>query len=287
MDNARRHFLKVASTLASGIAIAGVGSQITGCNAGSKLSANKNVFGLQLYSLRDILPKDPTGILKQVADFGYKQIESYEGPKGMFWGMKNTEFKSYMDDLGMNIISSHCDYKNNFERKADEAAAIGMKYLLCPHLGPQKNLDAFKLAAETFNKAGEICKQRGLRFAYHNHDYSFKKVDGQYPQDVMMQNTDKGLVDYELDMFWVVAAGQDPKEWLNKYPGRFTLGHVKDRQGTQTTTLGTGNINYPSILKDAEKAGMKYFIVEQEHYKGTTPIASAKDDAEYMKKLKV
>lgn len=283
----RRDFLKVATTVASGAAITGVAGQIAGCSPGSKVSGrSNNEFGLQLYSLRDDMPKDPKGVLKQVASFGYKQIEGFEGPKGIYWGMTNTEFKRYMDDLGMQIISSHCNYKENLERKADEAAAIGMKYLMCPYLGPQKSMDAFKQAAKTFNKAGEICKQRGLRFAYHNHDYSFKLIDAQYPQDVMMQNTDKALVDYELDMYWVVEAGHDPVVWFRKYPGRFKLGHVKDRGGKQTTTLGKGNIDYPSILKEARKAGMEYYIVEQEEYEGTTPLAAVKDDAEYMKKIK-
>jgi sugar phosphate isomerase/epimerase len=185
------------------------------------------------------------------------------------------------------MVSSHCDYKKDFERKADEAAAIGMKYLMCPYLGPQKDLDAFKKAADGFNKSGQICKQRGLRFAYHNHDYSFKKVEGQYPQDVMMQITDRELVDYEMDIYWVVAAGQDPVEWFKKYPQRFRLGHVKDKKGNETATLGSGTINFPAVLKEAEKAGMKYFIVEQEQYTGTTPIAAAKDDAEYMKKIRI
>jgi sugar phosphate isomerase/epimerase len=287
MNNQRREFLKVATTLASGVALTGISNQIMGCNTSSKLKGSNKPFGLQLYSLRDDLPKDPKGILKQVASFGYKQIEGYEGPLGLFWGMKNTEFKNYMDSLGMQFISSHCKYDEDFERKADEAAAIGMKYLMCPHLGAQKDLDTFKKFAATFNKCGEICKQRGMRFAYHNHDYSFKKVEGQYPQDVMMQNTDKALVDFEMDMYWVVAAGQDPLEWFKKYPGRFVLGHVKDRKKGKTATLGTGTINYPAILKEAEKAGMKYFIVEQEQYEGTTPIAAAKDDAQYMKNLKI
>jgi len=283
----RRDFLKVASTLVSGVALTGIGSQIAGCKAGSKLIGNNNVFGLQLYSLRDVLPADPKGILKQVASFGYKQIEGFEGNKGIYWGMKNTEFKSFLDGLGMQMVSSHCNYKQDLERKADEAAAIGMKYLICPSLGNPKTLDAFKQAAETFNKSGEICRQRGLRFAYHNHAYSFKQVEGQYPQDVMMQSTDKALVDYEMDMYWVVAAGQDPVVWLNKYPGRFKLGHVKDKKGNETATLGTGTINYPAIVQVAKKAGMEYFIVEQEQYEGTTPIAAAKDDAEYMKRLKI
>lgn len=287
MNYQRRDFLKTASTLASGIALAGVSNQLMGCSAGAKLDGYNKTFGLQLYSLRDDLPKDPKGILKQVASFGYKQIESYEGAKGIFWGMKNTEFKSYMDSLGMQIISSHCAYTVDFERKADEAAAIGMKYLMCPHLGPQKDLDTFKKFAATFNKAGEICKARGMRFAYHNHDYSFKKVEGQFPQDVMMQESDKSLVDFEMDMYWVVTAGENPIDWFKKYPNRFVLGHVKDRRNNQTATLGTGTIDYPTILQAAKKAGMKYFIVEQEQYEGTTPIAAAKDDAEYMRRLKV
>jgi sugar phosphate isomerase/epimerase len=287
MNYNRRNFLKVASTVASGVAITGVTSQFAGCGSTSKLGGNKNTFGLQLYTLRDPLPKDPQGVLTQVASFGYKQLEGYEGPKGLWWGMKNTEFKSFLDALGMQMVSSHCNYKQDLERKADEAAAVGLKYLMCPYLGPQKDLDAFKKAAEDFNKSGQICKERGLRFAYHNHDYSFKKVEGQYPQDVMMQITDKELVDYEMDIYWVVAAGQDPVEWFRKYPNRFRLGHVKDKKGNETATLGTGTINFPAVLKEAEKLGMNYFIVEQEQYTGTTPIAAAQANAEYMKKMKI
>lgn len=283
----RRDFLKVAGTIASGVALTGVSGQLSGCSTASKLSGKNNTFGLQLYSLRADLPKDPQGVLRQVASFGYKQIEGFEGPKGIYWGMTNTQFKRFMDDLGMQMVSSHCNWKENLERKADEAAAIGMKYLMCPYLGPQKSLDFFKRAAEDFNKAGQICKQRGIKFAYHNHDYSFKKLEGQYPQDVMMQIADKDLVDFEMDMYWVVAAGEDPHTWFQKYPGRFKLGHVKDRGGKETTTLGRGNIDYPTILKAAQKGGMQYFIVEQEQYEGTTPLAAVKDDAEYMKKLKI
>lgn len=287
MNYKRRDFLKITTSAMSGLALTGIAGQLAGCHASSKLNGNNNTFGLQLYSLREDLPKDPKGVLKQVASFGYKQVEGFEGSKGIYWGMTNTEFKSFMDDLGMQMVSSHCNWKTDLERKADEAAAIGMKYLMCPYLGPQKSLDLFKKAADDFNKAGQICKQRGLRFAYHNHDYSFKKVEGQYPQDVMMQNTDKNLVDFEMDMYWVVAAGQDPVEWAKKYPNRFVLGHVKDQVGKETGTLGKGTINYAAVLKETEKQGMKYFIVEQEQYAGTTPIQAAQDDAAYMKNLKV
>ena len=238
------------------------------------------------------MPKDPKGVLKQVSSFGYKQIESYEGKDGMFWGMSNTDFKKYMDELGMTIVSSHCDINKDFEKKAAEAAAIGMKYLICPYKGPQKKLDDFKKFADEFNQKGEICKKNGIRFAYHNHDYTFKELEGQLPQDLLMTSTDPSLVDFELDMYWVVAGEQDPETWLKKYKNRFRLCHVKDRtkgatEAADTCTLGEGSIDYSKILKTAKENGMEYFIVEQEKYTGTTPLKAAEVDAAYMKNIKI
>ena len=290
----RRDFLKFGAA-GTGLAF----SSIAGNSLLSSLLQEENAkkvkkFGLQLYTLRADFPKDPKGILKQVAGFGYKQVESFEGPKGMFWGMTNKEFKEYLDDLDMRIVSSHCDINKDFEKKADEAAAIDMKYLICPYLGAQKTLDDYKKKAELFNKCGETCKKAGLRFAYHNHDYSFQLLEGQYPQDVMMMNTDSTLVDYEMDIYWVVTGGQDPIPWLKKYPNRFTLSHVKDRKKNvgaadkdASVIIGQGSIDYPRILKEARKQGMQYYIVEQEQYDNTTPLAAAEADAVYMKKLKI
>ena len=293
MNNQRRRFLKLSATIGAGLAVSPFTNTLMGCGPSAKTDLQNN-FGLQLYTLRDEMPKDPVGVLKQVASFGYKQIESYEGPKGIFWGMSHTEFKKLMDDLGMTITSSHCDINKDFDRRAGEAAAIGMKYLICPHLGPQKSLDDFKRFAETFNQRGEVCKKNGIRFAYHNHDYSFKLQEGQFPQDVMMQNTDKDLVDYEMDIYWVVTAGQDPEAWFKKYPNRFPLCHIKDRQRNVpltekknvSVTVGTGSINFPTILKTGAANGLKYYMIEQETYEGTTPMAAAKANAAYMKNFR-
>ena len=296
MTYKRRDFIKNTGAIAAGFALTSIAGKLAGCNAANKVTAsNSQPFGIQLYTLRDDMPKDPKGILKQLSSFGYKQIESYEHDKlGMFWGMKNTEFKTYLDSLGMKIVSSHADINKDFERKAGEAAAIGMDYLICPWLGPQKSLDEYKKAADKFNTAGEICKKNGLRFAYHNHDYSFQLLEGQYPQDVMMNATDKATVDYEMDIYWVVAAGQDPIAWMAKHPNRFRLAHVKDRiknlpltEKFASTTLGTGSINFQEILAAGKKQGLDYWIVEQERYDGTTPIKAAQDGAAYMKGLKV
>jgi sugar phosphate isomerase/epimerase len=287
MSIERREFLKKASILTSGILLTGAGSTLAGCASSKVNTAINDNYGLQLYTLRDDLPKDPQGVLRQVASFGYKQLEGYEGPQGLYWNMKHTDFKKFISDLGMNMVSSHCKWEENLERKAGEAAEIGLKWLMCPYLGPQKELDFFKKTADKFNKAGEVCKKAGIRFAYHNHDYSFKQVEGQLPQDVMMQNTDASLVDFEMDIYWVVAAGADPVAWFNKYPNRFKLVHVKDRKGNESVVLGTGTIDFPKILKEGYKKGVQHFIVEQEAYTGTTPLSAAKADAEYMKKFKV
>lgn len=287
----RRTFLKNTGLAGTGLVL---GSYLPSCKSAKANKAVNQNFGLQLYTLRDDMPKDPRGVLTQVASFGYKQIESFEGEQGMFWGMSNTDFKKFMDDLGMQIVSSHVDMNKDFERKAAEAGAIGMKYLICPYLGPQKTLDDYKRYADVFNQRGEVCRRNGLRFAYHNHDYSFKPVSGQMPQDVLLQGTNKDTVDYEMDIYWVVTAGQDPAAWLQKYPDRFRLSHVKDRKKgaapnnlDASVVVGTGSINYSSILKTGGEQGMKHFIVEQEAYEGTTPLAAVKANAEYMKSLQL
>ena len=229
----------------------------------------------------------------------------------MFWGMPPKEFKKLMDDLGMKIISSHVDNTKDFEKKAAEASSIGMEYLICGWKGPQKSIDDYKKFANEFNSSGEICKKNNLRFAYHNHDYSFKTLDGQIPQDVMMQNTDPNLVDFQMDIYWVVYAGVNPIDYFNKFPNRFKLAHVKDfkkfanpvvpkippnltpeqikalpePQLGESCTLGQGSIDFKSVLAAGRKKGLKYTIVEQEAFTGTTILDAVKADAMYMMNL--
>ncbi len=302
MNYNRRKFLRMGGNAALALAILPAAA----CNFGSAEKkaeegstagtleddvAVLTKFGLQLYTLRDDLPKDPKGVLKQVASFGYKQIEGYEGPQGLFWNMTHTDFKKYMDDLGTEFIASHCNIDKDFEQKAAQAAEIGMKYLICPWKGPQKSLDDYKKIADDFNVKGEICKKNGIRFAYHNHDYTFKQVEGQFPQDILMKGTDPNLVDFEMDIYWVVTAGQDAEQWMKNYKNRFRSCHVKDRtknatEAADSCTLGKGSIDFAKILKTAKATGMQYYIVEQEKYTGTTPLEAVKENAEYMKQLK-
>ena len=171
-----------------------------------------------------------------------------------------------------------------------------MKYLICPWKGPQKSIDDFKRIAEEFNRNGEICKKHGLRFGYHPHDYPYKPVDGQLPIDVMLANTDKDLVYYEMDFFYPVSEGKDPEAYLKKYPGRFKLSHMRDvmkeplpegNKDEAAIDLGKGIINYPHLLNVALNNGMEYFFVEQSRYDHETQLESAQVNAGYMKRLRL
>jgi sugar phosphate isomerase/epimerase len=286
MNNSRRDFLRNS-------ALAGLAMSMPFKNELMAMASSSNPFGIQLWSVKQALGKDPLAVLKQLSENGYKKVESFEGPKGIFWGMKNKEFKKVMDDLGMNLVSSHCNDTGNlatFERKAAEAGEIGVKYLICAFKGPQKSLDNFKQFVDEFNACGEIAKKHGLRFAYHNHDYSFKVMDGVVPQDLMIQGTNPDLVDFEMDMYWTVAAGVDPVAYMEKYPNRFKLVHVKDlsktAKGHESCVIGKGTIDYKSLLPKVAKRGVQHMIVEQEAYTGTNEMDSARDNATYVKTLK-
>ena len=276
MSNSRRSFLR--NTALAGLALGTPFSKEL-----FAMAQKKNKFGIQLWTVKEALAKDPVAVLKHLSNCGYKQIESFEGAKGMFWGMKNTEFKKLMDDLGMNMVASHCDISKEFERKAAEAGESGMKYLICPHKGAQKSIDNYKRFGDEFNKCGEISNKNGIRFAYHNHDYSFKAMAGGMPQDVLMNATDANLVDFEMDIYWVVAAGADPIAYLKKYPNRFKLCHVKDLiktpTGHESCILGKGTIDFKNILNVGAQNGLKFHIIEQEAYTGTTELDCAKENA--------
>ena len=297
MKSNRRKFIRSTAALATGALVL---PQIA-CTPKKEMVGNlkeesmKNSigqFGIQLYTLRDSFPNDPKGVLAELATYGYTQIEGYETDQGLWWGMTPRDYQSYLNDLGMRMVASHCNINENFEMKAAQAAAIGMDYLICPWIGPQKSMDEWKKVTDKFNACGEICRKAGIKFAYHNHAYTFKAFTGMIPHDFIMDNTDPTLVYHEMDIYWVVTGGADPIEYLEKYSGRFRLCHVKDRlkdvandESGASCNLGTGKIDFAKILKAAKENGMEYFLVEQERYDAGTPMESAKVGADYMKNL--
>ena len=277
----RRDFIKQSALLSAGAIL--TPSLFTEAKAIKK-------FGVQLYSVRDLMPKDAKGTMKKLADMGYTQFESYGGPD-FLWGMAPKECKTFLGDMGVKMVSTHFDMNKDLDKNIERGAEAGLKYMLCPYLGPQKTLDAWKQKAELFNQVGEKVTKAGMKFGYHNHDYSFKPLEGQIPHEVLLSNTDPKYVMFELDLCWIVAAGQDTVAHLQKYGKRYELIHikdmVKDNNGKVTQKdLGQGSIDFATILKAAKKAGVKYYLVEQEEYPGPS-IESLKVDADWMKKVSI
>ena len=214
---------------------------------------------------------------------GYRELESYERNNDMFWGLTPGGFKKLMDELGMKLVSSHCEIEKDFQRKVEQAASIGMKYLVFnwPH-SPQP-MDAYRRMADLFNRCGEACRDAGIRFAYHNYASSYEQLEGIFPQDLLMDRTDAGLVYHQMDVYWVYRAGQDPVKWLEKYPGRYLMTHLKDGTRKETTRLGIGNLQLADILKAGVASGVLHWIVEQEDYGGESYMEAAAKNAEWMR----
>ncbi|RYC71583.1 MULTISPECIES: sugar phosphate isomerase/epimerase family protein [Spirosoma] len=266
------------------------------------LAAPAKKVGLQLYTLRDEMGRDPVGTLKKVARIGYKEVESFGYAGGKFFGKKPAEYAALLKDLGLSTPSGHYvtgkvmmkdegSLINNWKRAVDDAAAIGQKYMVCAYLFPEERtkLDDYKKYVDLFNKSAEVCRAAGIQFAYHNHDFEFKALGGKVPYNVLLSGTDPKLVQLELDLYWATFAGQDPVALFKKHPGRFPLWHIKDMEKTPERAfaeVGTGSINFQRIFDARKIAGMTHYFVEQDVCK-RPPLEAIAISYKNVQKLKV
>jgi sugar phosphate isomerase/epimerase len=240
---------------------------------------NKKEIGLQLYTLREELPQDIKGTLEKVSSAGFTTVETYGfSIRDQFWGVSPAEFKAILDANDLKAVSGHygigsfLDDGNIRELKAAIAAAKTLKsdYLTIPWVDPpfRKNSDDYKKIAGRLNEAGKMCREAGLKLAYHNHDFEFENHNGVTGYEILLKETDKDLVYFEMDLYWVARSGKDPLQLFKENPGRFTMWHVKDMDKLNpalNTEVGSGSIDFKPIFKEAERAGMKHFFVEQEN----------------------
>lgn len=272
--NKRREFLKNMGALTVGSVL------LSSYKFAPKKVGNA---GIQLYTFRDEMLKDPQGTLKVIADLGIKQIESAASSKGLFYGLTPTEMKKTCKDLGLTLRSAHCSIDANWKKTIEQAAESGQEYLVCstiPFSGD--TVENYQKVAERFNKAGEECRDAGIKFGYHNHDYEFKTDQGLVLYDVLLVNTDPELVNMEMDLGWVVASGKDPLAYFKEHPGRFPLWHLKDMKGKSSVEFGNGSLDIKGLLSKSKEAGMKYFFIEQEEYPAGSPTASMKINMQYL-----
>ncbi|RZL12171.1 MAG: sugar phosphate isomerase/epimerase [Hymenobacter sp.] len=289
----RRQFLTSAALLSAGLLVA----------PSAFAAYNKRYIGLQLYTVREAMAKDPAGTLAQVAKIGFNSVEgaTYTGSQ-KFYGMTPQAFAAVLKQNGLIMPSSHYvlgeaqmngaptqgTILHDWDRAVDDAAAAGVKYMVCAYLFDSERgpMDHYKFVAEQLNKAGERCKKNGIQLCYHNHDFEFIAESGKLPYDLLLTNTDKNLVKMELDLYWVNKAGHDPLALFKQHPGRFPLWHVKDMDRTPKrafTEVGNGSIDFKKIFAHANEAGLDYFFVEQDVTPGS-PFDSITQSINYIKK---
>lgn len=256
---------------------------------------DKKEIGLQLYTLRDELPKDVKSTLEKVAKAGYKTVETYGfSIKDQFWGLTPIEFKKILDANNLKTPSGHYNlgsflYDGNLEevKAAIEAAQIlKNEYLTVPWVDEPYRNDFHKIAAR-LNEAGKMCAAAGLKLAYHNHDFEFQKQDGITGYEILLKETDLDLVSFELDLYWVVRSGNDPVKLFKENPGRFKLWHVKDMDKVNpslNTEIGSGSIDFKTIFKEVKQSGMKHFFVEQENNYNPNAFDAIKTSCDFILK---
>jgi sugar phosphate isomerase/epimerase len=298
----RRNFLAQTSLLIAGAAT--LPHQLF-ANA-----ATNSVLGVQLYSVRDDMKKDPVGTLKQLAAMGYRNVEHANYIDRKFYGFTAKEFKKVLDDVGLKMPTGHTvmerghwdpikkDFTASWKYTVEDAAIVGQQYVISPWLDEQlrKTYDGLLAYMEVFNKSGELCKKSGMKFGYHNHNFEFStKLNNQKVFDIMVKHTDPTLVAQQLDIGNMYGAGGRALEIVKQYPGRFELMHVKDEiktatkgemeDGYESTVLGKGVVGVKEVIDQGRKTGGTiHFVVEQESYQQMTPLQSMKADFEIMRK---
>ena len=277
-------------------------------SAMAKSAAVPEMMGLQLYSVRDEMKADPLGTLKQLAAMGYKYVEHANYVDRKFYGYSATEFKKVLDDLGLKMPSGHTvmgkphydeatnSFTDRWKHTIEDAAICGQLYVISPSLDEnlRKTESDLKRYMEVFNKSGELCKQSGMRFGYHNHDFEFSvKFNGVSMYDIMLQETDPNLVMQQLDIGNLYNGGAKAIDIVKKWPGRFLSMHVKDEikgggagnHEYESTVLGKGIVKPKEVIDLGRKnGGTHHFIIEQESYQGKTPIECMKENYAIMKK---
>ena len=258
--------------------------------------------GIQLYTLRDVIFKDARGVLKQLADLGYQELETFGYNDGMLFGMKAKEFGDYVKSLGMTVPSGHYAFGkserskamkgtilNDWERAVADAKEVGQEYMALAYLADdeRKTLDDYKFVCEKVNQSAEVCKKYGVRMNYHNHAFEFDKFGDVVPYDMMLTQLDAKLVGMEMDMYWTTYAEKNPVDYFKKYPGRFEQWHLKDMDKTdrkKNADLGTGSIDFKQLLTHAKLAGLKHTYLEHDTFPKSS-WESVKADIVYAKTL--
>ncbi|ASN04603.1 sugar phosphate isomerase/epimerase family protein [Virgibacillus necropolis] len=237
-------------------------------------------IGLQLYSVRTMAEQGFLGTVRKVADMGYDAVQ-FAG----FFETPADQVKNVLDEKGICVAGSHTPLDLLKGDKLKEAILYNQEIdndlIICPYLPEEKrnSVESYKRTAEELNKIGQICKENGMIFGYHNHNFEFKNFDGITGFDLLFGNTDPDLVKIELDCFWAVHAGYDAKTIIEKYGDRVVSLHIKDMTEVsgekKSVEIGSGMLDMNDLLSVAKSQHVDWLVVEQEDF-DQDPMASAK-----------
>jgi sugar phosphate isomerase/epimerase len=243
--------------------------------------------GLQLYTVRDLMKADLPGTLRKVAQIGYKEVE-FAG----YYGRSPAQIRALLKQNGLTSPSSHIGLdilEKDSVRAFADAKATGHQWVTMPYIPEErrKTVDDWNKIIDLLNQLAPQAKAAGLRLAYHNHDFEIRPVDGVRPLDMMLDKTDPSLVDFEMDLYWVVFGGGDPIDFFDRHPKRFAMVHVKDSAGppdNKMVDVGKGTIDFPKIFAQSDKAGIKHYFVE--HDQPADPIATIRNSYNYLHRVR-
>ncbi|MEK6154024.1 sugar phosphate isomerase/epimerase [Flavobacteriaceae bacterium 3-367] len=291
----RRRFIQQSGLLMSAALVPFYGFPMTRSKKHKKYK-----MGLQLFTIRDAMERDPIGSLKKVRALGYEDLEiyGYDGEADSYYGFKTADFKKILEDQELTTSSGHYGLPAFFDRPEADlmryvdqciegAHALDQDYITWPWLDPKfRNIESFKQLTGKLNAIGERVKKAGLGFAYHNHGFEFDDHNGQIGYDIILKETDSNLVKLQLDWYWVMHSSKlRPAEWIVKDPERFVMWHIKDMDKVTRdySELGNGSIDYTTILPEAKLSGLQYYYLEQGGNFAKDSMQSIADSAAYFK----
>lgn len=253
------------------------------------------VVGVQLYTVRSVLPEKPLETLRAIQEMGYREVEATGAGLDKIWpSLKQTSLKPVSVHLDTALFTTQHD---KLPAALDDVKKRGFEYAVCPYISPKDRggVDMIRRLGEALTKSGEICRKSGLRLCYHNHAFEFEPTGNGMLLDILMQSADPKLVGLELDIMWSQVAGVNPADLIKKLGKRVELLHLKNVAPgiekrynekvprTAFREVGNGVIDIPAVLRAAKAAGVKHYFVEQDQTPGD-PVASLRQSYEYLAK---
>lgn len=296
----RRTFAKQSALLALGASVLPAWSCNQNAQSDTAAGFSRDI-GVQLWTVRNDMQRNPEATLDRLAELGYLELESAGYENGKFYGMEPAAFRQLLDARGQRVRSGHCHtgahkpewrgtLYNDWELALDNALELGQEYLICGYLFDfeRQRIDDYKRLAQQFNEAGELARRKGLQFGFHNHDFEFFPIGGEIPYDVLLRETEPELVCMELDLYWIHRAGHSALEYFTQHPGRFPLWHVKDMDRSPEqffAAVGQGSIDWAGLFAAAEQAGLRRFYVEQDEVRLGSPFDQLELSHHFLTKL--